>query len=126
MEELRMKKHVSVVGGLQIGFGIFWLLVAIFLFFVLSFVKGAAGDEDEIGRQVLNLVSLILPGFIGFLAVLGIIGGVGLLSYKQWGRIMVIIVAGLGCLNIPIGTLVGVYSIWVLMQDDTMKLFEKQ
>jgi len=35
----------------------------------------------------------------------------------------VIVVAALGCLNIPIGTLKGVYSLWVLLQDETIKLF---
>jgi hypothetical protein len=32
----------------------------------------------------------------------------------------------MGCFFIPIGTLIGVYSIWTLMQDDTIKLFKPQ
>jgi hypothetical protein len=35
-------------------------------------------------------------------------------------------VAALGCLNIPIGTLKGVYFLWVLLQNDTIKLFEQK
>jgi hypothetical protein len=54
------------------------------------------------------------------------VGGIGLLSYKPWARILVMIVAAMGCLVIPIGTLVGVYSIWTLMQDDTIKLFKTE
>ena len=34
------------------------------------------------------------------------------------------IVSAIGCLNIPIGTLAGVYSLWVLLQDETIKLFD--
>jgi hypothetical protein len=68
---------------------------------------------------------MILPTFIGVIALIGLVGGIGLLSYKQWGRIMTIIVSALGCF-IPIGTLIGVYSIWVLMQDETVKLFQTQ
>jgi len=38
----------------------------------------------------------------------------------------VIVVSALGCLFIPIGTLSGVYALWVLLQDDTVKLFEQK
>jgi hypothetical protein len=63
---------------------------------------------------------------IGFLSTLGLIGGIGLLSFQSWARYLVIVVAALGCLNIPIGTLKGVYSLWVLLQEDTIKLFNPQ
>ena len=36
-----------------------------------------------------------------FFASLGIIGGVGLFSYKSWARILVMIVSAINCLNIP-------------------------
>jgi hypothetical protein len=32
--------------------------------------------------------------------------------------------SAINCLNIPIGTAKGVYSIWVLLQDETIKLFK--
>jgi hypothetical protein len=35
-------------------------------------------------------------------------------------------VSALGLLNIPIGTLKGVYFLWVLLQNDTIKLFENR
>lgn len=123
MEESKMKKHVTVVGALQIGFSILWIIGAIVIYFVLSFAKGMIGT-DEIAIKVLGFIGIFLPIFIGTIAMLGLIGGIALLSYKQWGRILTIIVSALGCFNIPIGTLVGVYSIWVLMQDDTVKLFK--
>jgi hypothetical protein len=125
MEESKMKKHVTVVGALQIGFSILWLILAIILFFVLNFAKGFV-NNDEIATKVLGFIGYILPVFIGFISILGLVGGIGLLSYRPWARILVIIVAALGCFNIPIGTLVGVYTIWVLMQDDTVKLFNLQ
>jgi hypothetical protein len=80
------------------------------------------GNED-IPATVLSFLAISLPLLIGFMSTLGLVGGIGLLSYRPWARILIIVVAALGCLNIPIGTLKGVYSIWVLMQDDTVKLF---
>jgi hypothetical protein len=123
MEESRMKKHVTVVGALQIGFSALWLIGAIFLFFVLNFARDVVG-EDDIAKRILGLISTVLPLFLGVIAVLGLTGGIALLMYKGWARIFVIIISALGCFNIPIGTLVGVYSIWVLMQEETIKLFQ--
>lgn len=124
MEESRMKKHVTVVGALQIGFSALWLIGAITIFFVMNFARDFVGDDD-IARKVLGLISTILPLFLGVIAILGLTGGIALLMYKGWARIFVIVISALGCFNIPIGTLVGVYSIWVLMQEETIKLFHK-
>jgi len=118
-----MKKHVTIVGAIQIGFSLLGLIGAVALFFVLNFAKGFV-DNDETGVIVLRFLSLSLPLLVGFLSTLGLVGGIGLLGYKAWARYIVIVVSALGCLNIPIGTLKGVYSLWVLMQDETVKLFE--
>jgi hypothetical protein len=125
MEESKMKKHVTIVGALHIGFGTLFMIGAIVLYFVFNFARGIVGS-DNVAQTVLSFLQYILPIFIGTIAMLGIVGGVGVLSFKSWARIIVIIVAALGCFNIPIGTLVGVYSIWVLMQDETVKLFNKE
>jgi hypothetical protein len=126
MEETnRMKKHVTVVGAIHIGFGIIGLIGAIGAFFALNFAKGVVGNE-EIPSMVLGFLSISVPLLIGFLSTLGLIGGIGLLSFQSWARYLVIVVAALGCLNIPIGTLKGVYSLWVLLQEDTIKLFNPQ
>jgi hypothetical protein len=123
MEESRMKKHVTVVAAIQVGFGLLGLILSIFLFFILNFARTQVGDEP-VASDVLRLISVSVPLLVGFLSTLGLIGGIGLFAYKQWARYLVIVVAALGCLNIPIGTLKGVYFLWVLLQNDTIKLFE--
>jgi len=123
MEESRMKKHVTIVGALQIGFSSLWLILAVVLYFIFTFARGQVGDDDT-ALKVLGFLSISLPVFLGVISLLGLISGIALLSYRGWARIITIIVSALGCFNIPIGTLVGVYTIWVLMQDDTVKLFD--
>jgi hypothetical protein len=122
MEDLRMKKHVTVVGAIQIGFSTLGLIGAVAVFFALTFAKGQVGD-DETGRTVLLFLSISLPLLIGFLSTLGLVGGIGLLAFKSWARYLVIVVSALGCLSIPFGTLKGIYALWVLTQDETIKLF---
>jgi hypothetical protein len=125
MEESKMKKHVIVVGAIHIGFGFIGLILAIGVFFILNFAKGMVGHE-EIPTIILGFLSISLPMLFGFMSTLGLVGGIGLLSLQPWARYLIIVVAALGCLNIPIGTLKGVYSLWVLLQDETIKLFEKK
>jgi hypothetical protein len=123
MEDSKMKKHVTVVAAIQIGFAILGLIIAVAIFFVMSFARSQVGGDDT-AEMVLGFLSVSLPILFGFLSTLGLIGGIGLLAYKPWARYIVIVVSALGCLNIPIGTLKGVYTLWVLLQDDTVKLFE--
>jgi len=120
-----MRKHVVVVGALHIGFGFIGLIAAVAIFFALNFARGFVSGE-EIPEMVLKFLSLSLPLLVGFMSTLGLVGGIGLLSYQSWARYLIIVVAALGCLNIPIGTLKGVYSLWVLLQDETIKLFERK
>jgi len=124
MEDSKMKKHVTVVGAIHIGFGILGLIGAVAVFFALHFARGFIPNGDEVPTMVLSFLAVSIPLLIGFMSTLGLVGGIGLLSYMSWARYLVIVVAALGCLNIPIGTLKGVYSLWVLLQDDTVKLFE--
>jgi hypothetical protein len=125
MEDLKMKKHVTVVGAIQIGFSVLGLIGAIAVFFALTFAKGQVGD-DETGKTVLLFLSISLPLLIGCISTLGLVGGIGLLAFKPWARYLVIVVSALGCLNIPFGTVKGIYALWVLMQDETVKLFNKE
>ena len=121
----KMKKHVTVVGAIHIGFGFIGLIGALGVFFALNFAKGVVGNE-EIPSMVLSFLMVSVPLLIGFLSTLGLVGGIGLLSFQSWARYLVMIVAAIGCLNIPIGTLKGVYSLWVLLQDETIKLFDSR
>lgn len=123
MENRNMKQHVSFVGALHIGFGILGLLGALAVYIVFNFAEGFV-ENDPLAEDILTFFGGTLSLIILFFACLGIIGGIGLFSYKPWARILVMIVSAINCLNIPVGTAKGVYSIWVLMQKETIDLFE--
>jgi hypothetical protein len=123
MENRNMKQHVSFVGALHIGFGILGLLGALAVYVIFNFANGLV-ENEPVAEEVLAFVGGTLSLLIVFFCCMGIIGGIGLFSYKPWARILVMIVSAINCLNIPIGTAKGVYSIWVLMQRETIELFE--
>ena len=125
MEDNKMKKHVTVVGAIHIGFGFIGLIGAMVIFFAFNFAKGfIPPEEGEIPIMVLKVLGTGLTLLVGFMSTLGLVGGIGLLSLKSWARYLIIVVAIFGLFNIPIGTLKGVYSLWVLFQEDTVKLFQ--
>jgi len=125
MENSKMKKHVTLVGSIQIGFSVLGLMAAVAVFVALSFANEFTGG-DETGHMVVGFLAISLPILIGFISTVGLVGAIGLLVYKPWARYLVIVVSALGCVNIPIGTIKGVYAIWVLIQDETIELFRKQ
>jgi len=123
MEENKMKKHVTVVAVLQIVFGAINIFGAVALAFVFGFVDQFVDDPTAI--KVLDIVSIPLMTIIGCVGAAMVLGGIGLLSCKNWGKVLTLVMGGLGLLNIPIGTLKGVYIIWVLVQPETTALFNK-
>jgi hypothetical protein len=50
-----------------------------------------------------------------FAAALALVAGYGLLNRRPWGRIVAIIAAVLALLKFPIGTALGIYTLWVLV-----------
>ncbi|HBZ22015.1 MAG TPA: hypothetical protein DEO60_12860, partial [Bacteroidales bacterium] len=65
----KMRKHVTVVGAIHIGFGFIGLILAMGAFFALNFAKGVVGN-DEIPSMVLGFLSVSVPLLIGFLSTL--------------------------------------------------------
>jgi len=118
-----MKQHVSFVGALHIGFGLLGVAGALAIFFGFQFLFELVEDEP-IAQDVLSFVGNSIGLIVLFFSSLGVIGGIGLFSYRPWARILVMIVSALNCLNVPVGTAKGIYSLWVLMQPETIELFE--
>jgi len=60
-----------------------------------------------------------LLSFIGILilvkAAAGFLAGYGLLQREAWARILVLILGFLSLFNVPFGTALGVYTLWVLL-----------
>ncbi len=117
-----MKKHVTLVAAFHIGFSIIGLIGSIIMFIVFSFA-GSFVEDVDVAETVIQFIGTFVPAMFIVVALLGLIGGIGLLSFQKWSRILAMVIAALGCLFFPIGTAIGIYSLWVLMQDETVLLF---
>ncbi len=117
-----MESHVKAVGIINIAFSVLGVFFAIIVFSVLNIVAKMPDVEEEAVR-ILQVVGVAVPWFLIIMSLPGIVGGIGLLKYQGWARILVLILSFLALLNFPIGTAVGIYSIWVLFDKRTEKLF---
>lgn len=116
-----MESHVTAVSVLCIGLSLLVILIGGFVFTLLAGIGYLASDEEA--SIILPTIGVIVGVFLLVLSVPGIIGGWGLLKHKEWARILVLVLSAIHLLNFPIGTAIGVYSIWVLVQHETIKLF---
>ncbi len=117
-----MEKHINVVAALQIGLSIFGVIIGIIILVVLNTVGSFTNDPQA--SFVLHLIGTIVAAFFFLMSAPGIIAGIGLLGHKEWARILTLVLSVIGIMNFPLGTAVGVYSIWALVQDEVVAIFK--
>jgi hypothetical protein len=129
-----MEKHIQLVGILNLVYRSLAILGALVLFVLAAgfegffdyLVRWGSIQPHEVPLEVLHIVPFILTlvGIIVLIvSVLGIIGALGVLKKKEWGRILLLVISFFSLIRIPLGTLLGIYSIWVLLNSETIKVF---
>ncbi|MEN6454232.1 MAG: hypothetical protein ABFD10_08225 [Prolixibacteraceae bacterium] len=118
-----MEKHINVVGVLYIILSVLSFLGAFTVYFVLRLIGNFTDDTNA--NMVLTVIADVLSVVLVVLAIPGLIGGIGLIKRKDWARILILILSIINLLNFPIGTAVGVYSIWALLQPEVAAEFQK-
>jgi hypothetical protein len=123
-----MQTHVKVLGVIYLAVGGLMLLGALFLLLTMGGVAGIVGasadpEDAAIAIPVLGFAGTALALFLGVFALPSLVTGYGLINYKAWARIVGIILSAISLINIPIGTIIGAYGLWVLLNKDTERLF---
>jgi hypothetical protein len=123
----RVQEHIRLLG-------ILWLAVS-----ALSAVAGCVllviantlfVHVSEMGMP--SVQAAWLHPFLSFLGILilaksafGFIAGWGLLQRESWARILTLILSFLALFNVPFGTALGIYSLWVLLPADAEREYEQ-
>jgi hypothetical protein len=122
-----VQTHVKVVAVIFIMFGACGLILAMFsslLFSVLGGIVGMSGDANApVGVAVLGLAGIALTIVLLCYSIPGIVCGWALLTRRPWARILGIILAAIGLINYPFGTIFGIYALWVLFNKETEQIF---
>ncbi len=124
----RVRDHIRLVGILWMAYSALHVVGGVVLLIIAQTIFGRVihipnGPPPEITVWLRPLLT-----FIGWLilakAAAGFIAGWGLLQRQDWARIVALVVGFVALLNVPIGTELGVYTLWVLLpsqSDDEYK-----
>ena len=124
-----MKQHVSILGILYIAFGALGMVTAIFVLVLLGGAAGIVGmlaqqePEAAVAAPILGVVAVSVFGLIALLSIPSLAVGIGLVKFKEWARVLGLVLSALNLLNFPFGTLLGGYGLWVLLNKETEPLF---
>ena len=117
-----MQKHIQLLGIIYIAYHAIGLLFAWLIWGVLSGIGFMSGDPQAAG--IMTLIGTVIAGLLLVLSVPGIIGGVGILKGWWWSRYLVLVLGLFNLVHVPLGTILGVYTFWVLMQNESVAFFE--
>ena len=125
-----MRKHIQLLGILNIIWGSFGLIAALIIMFIFGGAVGIIGmvsrhePDATIAIPIVSFVGSVIFFILLITSLPAIVTGVGLLRTASWSRIVAIIVSALHLFSVPFGTALGVYGLWVLLSRETVSCFE--
>jgi hypothetical protein len=84
--------------------------------------ENAWGGWPSLGPFEILFMGIMLLIAVGFL-VISLLGGIGLLKGREWGRILSIIQAALSLFWVPVGTAIGILILIYLVRDNVRAYF---
>jgi hypothetical protein len=115
----RVREHVRLVGILWMAYSALHAVGGVVVIMVAQVIFGRVihipnGPPPEVTVWLRPILS-----FVGWLllvkAAAGLIAGWGLLQRQDWARTVALVVGFVALLNVPIGTALGIYTLWVLL-----------
>ena len=110
----RVQEHIRLLGILWLAVSALNAVGALVLYIVANtlFLHLHEGSGPPVWlHPFLSFISIIVVAK----AAAGFLVGWGLLHREPWARIFTIVLAFLALFNVPFGTALGIYSLWVLL-----------
>lgn len=113
-----MPRQSRIAGHVRL-LGIFWIAISVFrllpgLIMLAIFRSGFPFTGEAVPEFVISIIQMIGMAFLAAGAV-GIVAGWGLLERRPWARMLAIVLGCVGLLDMPFGTGLGIYTLWVLL-----------
>ena len=123
----RVYVHIRLLSIFWLAYSALNLLGAFAMFMVANtiFLHGRIGGPSW-NPGFLHALLGILSIFIFVKAALGFAAGWGLMNHAPWARILTLILAFVSLFNIPVGTALGIYTMWVLLPADSERQYVEQ
>lgn len=125
----RIETHRTILGVLWIVWGALGLVPSMFVLgfshFALPWMGAGMSPHMMHMWPALSGFMGVIGGLMLVLAVAHLAAGIGILQRQSWARVLALIVAFLALIHIPFGTLLGIYTIWVLISADAGRAWEQ-
>jgi hypothetical protein len=118
----RLAGHMRLLAILWFAISAFRLLPGIFL--LTMFGSDFRFLPPEVPAFVNGILQIVAYLYIGGAAV-GIIAGWGLLDRQPWARTLGIVLGAFSLLDVPFGTALGIYTLWVLLPAQSEEEFRQ-
>ena len=113
----RVQQHIHLVGILWLAISALNVVGGVVLYILANTLfahmhdLGAPEAPTAFLRPLLSVVAILILAKAAF----GFMAGWGLLKREPWARILTLVLAFLALVNVPFGTALGVYTLWVLL-----------
>ncbi len=118
-----MAQHVRILGWLHLVLGGLGVAGAALLFG--GMLLGGALSGRAAGFAGMAALGSILGVVMVAFSLPGLLAGYGLLKFRPWARMLTIVLGILELFGFPFGTILGVYTLWVLFSSEGARLFEQ-
>jgi hypothetical protein len=124
-----VKTHVDLVGLLFIVWGLLTTLVGVSTLalgigavaLLASASRAGSGGEVAAGVTAVAFTALALIAIAWGAA--HVVVGTPLRRHRPWSRLLALTLGAVDLLLLPYGTALGVYAIWILLNEDAKRLF---
>jgi uncharacterized membrane protein (DUF2068 family) len=111
-----VERHIRILGIIYIALGALGILAALLLFVGVT-GEGLLSENIET-ILITTSAATVVAVLLALISIFAIIGGTGLLQRRSWARVLVIVLGCLYLFSFPLGTGVGIYTLWALTRRD--------
>jgi hypothetical protein len=124
----RVQSHVQLLGILWFAISAFNALAGLVLLILGTALFPHLHEMKDVPPDVPTGFLSALFSTIGIVilakAACGFIAGWGLMRREAWARMVALVLAFISLFNIPFGTAIGVYTMWVLLPGQSQQEYE--
>jgi hypothetical protein len=120
----RLQRHLRTLGILWIAIGVLWIIPSLVLMGISHAPRLMIGDE-MFSHAFMPPMLFSLGMVFLFIAAGGIFVGWGLINHERWARMTAIVLGILALFHPPLGTALGIYTLWVLLPADSAAEYDR-
>lgn len=131
----RVRRHVRTlamlwaINGILRLMGVAWMMIfgTMFFPFMRGWGRGVVWPfGGRWGLDVPFLGGLFSVGvFLGLFGVLHLVLAYGLFEREPWARMLGLVIGFLALLRFPLGTALGIYTLWVLLPEESGREYDQ-